>query len=223
MDEYFWVIMLVLYLIFQVLGGRKKKKQARRPDATAPQRSDAPGRQRPETLGQTRTRDAELDDALHEIRRALGFPDAGGPPHGSEPEIEMQVEAPPETIRQPEHRTVDSERLHQQPPPPPLARRSMERPTPVPQSAGIPNPVTSPPGVGGSDVGSQPDQERISRRLRKSIPALKAGRSKDIQEIPPVKSRLSDIQKRLSNPQTFQEAFLIKEILDLPRSKRPMR
>jgi hypothetical protein len=217
--EYLWVILLVLYLIFQVLGGRKKKKTTKRPDVTGQPRPDAPEARRPETLMQTRSRDAELDDALHEIRRALGFPDEGDQPHERVPEVEAHPETPPVTRREPHEPqplSVDSERPQQRPTTPTVSR---ERPVSIPKAT-----VVARRGIGGSSTEFQSDQEQFPGRLRKPSPALKPIKDiRGIQAAQPATKGLKDIRKRLNSPQSLRESFLIKEVLDQPRSKRPMR
>lgn len=216
--EYLWVILLVLYLIFQVLGGRKKKKTTRRPDVTGQPRPDAPKARRPETLRQTRSRDAELDDALHEIRRALGFPDAGDQPRDRVPEVEAQPETPPVTRREPHEPqplSVESEVPQQRPT---TLTPSLERPV------SIPKPTVAQRGIGASSTELQSDQEQFPGRLRRPSPALKPIKDiRGIEAIQPATKGPKDIRKRLQSPQSLREAFLIKEVLDHPRSKRPLR
>jgi hypothetical protein len=68
------------------------------------------------------------------------------------------------------------------------------------------------------------DQERSSSRLRKPSPALKPDKEvRGVQAVRTEPSRSKEIRKRLHSPQSLREAFLIKEILDHPRSKRPLR
>lgn len=64
--ELFWVLMLIFYLVFQVLGARKKtqEKRKRRPMGLP---EGPPARETHEAT--------ELDEALSEIRRALGYRD----------------------------------------------------------------------------------------------------------------------------------------------------
>lgn len=216
--EYLWVILLVIYLIFQVLGGKKKKKTTKRPDPTRRPSPDASGERRPETLRQTRSRDAELDDALLEIRRALGFPDAAEQPHEPAPEVEAQRESPPVAKREPEEPhpvTVDSGRPKQMPTTPTPPR---ERPF------SIPKPTVPQGGIGGSITASSMDRERTSDRLRKPSPALKPDKKiHAVQAVRTEPSRSKQIRKRLHSGPSLREAFLLKEVLDHPRSKRPLR
>lgn len=66
-EEYFWVVMLIFYLVFQVLGARKKKQKHQRRQQPGPHQ---------ETASKEPRQGSELDEALSEIRRALGYPDA---------------------------------------------------------------------------------------------------------------------------------------------------
>lgn len=115
-EELFWVALLIIYFFFQVLGGRKKQQQQqkRRQPADGAERQPAPPQREP-----------ELDDALKEIRRALGFPD-------EEPEPEpaaAEVPAPQKPPQKFPPRTTETPRTLGRPSPPPSGR------IPVPDKA----------------------------------------------------------------------------------------
>ena len=238
--EYFWVIMLVLYLIFQVLGGRKKKKRQRRPDAVGRKSSEAVGRGSPELAGEIPAeeaarsrsrgsdatdeeptsgrgkRDPELDDALREIRRALGFPEADVPP---------RPERRPEVIREtPEEAEQDTGW-------PTIEPSTASRPPTQPRSGAPERPKfarpipSSPPTDQRRGTGAELERSvgRRGSRRGESIPTAPIPASASVDSARPRDIGLSALKKRLHAPETLREAFVIKEILDPPRSKRSRR
>lgn len=83
----FWIALLVFYLVSRVLGGKKRQKPSPRP--TDQQR---PRPARTSTAPNASDSDGELDEALQEIRRALGFPVEEPTPQRGDSSVE--VEAP---------------------------------------------------------------------------------------------------------------------------------
>lgn len=80
MDEsLFWVLIAVIYFVLQLLGARKKAPQPRTPQPMETDGGDG-----------TSSPEVTMDDALRELREALGFPTAEPKPRPT-----------PETVRQP--------------------------------------------------------------------------------------------------------------------------
>lgn len=217
--EYFWVVLLVFYLIFQILGGRKKQKQRRPSDAPKQRTTDAPDT-RPRPASKRKPRDPELDEALHEIRRALGFPEpteqvpapAPAPETESREERELEVTTAPSTGEQ----YVDVDRS------PPETR------IPTPRTAELPAKQTAPKGVGGGirrpTKITTPDRDRGSETGSDARSRLKARESLEVAKRPPSQRMDSAfVRKRLSRADSLREVFLLKEVLDRPRSIRPHR
>lgn len=214
--EYFWVVLLVFYLIFQILGGRKKQKQRRRPDAAKQRRADAPGT-RPRPTAKHKPRDPELDDALQEIRRALGFPEptehvpAPAPEAESREGRELEVSTAPSAA---EHR-VDVDRSPLASKPTSLTtERPAEHTAPAGMDGGIRRvtKITMPGRDRGSDTGSD---ARSRLKSRESLEVAKRPSSQRMDS--------AFVRKRLSRANSLREVFLLKEVLDRPRSIRRHR
>lgn len=233
MDEFFWVIMLVLYLIFQVLGGRRKKQKKRARQRQAAQTRDratqtsSPARTEPGT--RTPARSPELDEALLEIRRALGFPVESRTPEpaGAEAPTSREEASPAAEPVSEDHGFDFRPAGEFEGAPPPLRRQTIP-PRPKPVSRPILKPsrfpemgrlsVTSPrstmtEGLRVSrDVGEQtvtPPAEVVD--VYSSRPTQAKGVSADL------------VRRHLKSSQSLREAFVLKEIFDAPRSKRPLR
>lgn len=100
----FWIALIVFYFMSRVLGGKKRSKPSSGPTG---ERRPRPERSRPSSS----TSEPQLDEALREIRRALGFP-------VDEPEPKPQNEAEPEPAseleKQRARRTAEMERRREQ-------------------------------------------------------------------------------------------------------------
>ena len=235
-NEFFWVLMLVLYLVFQVIGARKKNRQIeqkRRKSSEPPERVGAPSGREP-----------ELDEALQEIRRALGFPDTRREsPRPIPPPLEEEV---PQTTS-PEPRRVERSPTVELPPrprpaPEPPVRPTVSRPQPRPQPVRIPpkqgrvstpqresHARPSPPPV-RTDAGgiysmaekkafqNKYGLEEIDRPLSEAHP----GTAPEGQA-PTGVTAASHVVRRLKDASSAREAFLLKEILDRPRATRRLR
>ncbi len=232
--EFFWVVLLVLYLIFQVLSGRKKKKtQQRRPEAADRRRSDAPPRRRPQTAAESPGRGTELDEALQEIRRALGFPDERDQGETRDAEVPTRHDREDEEQREAVFRTaekpvvegryesgIDTTTVRERPRP--KTTRPLPKPATTPSRLPERPAPKSPPTFARGDVPGAVLESRIAKksivdrrgeRLPREIGQSSLGRS----------VRESALKARLRHPQSLREAILLKEILDPPISLRPRR
>lgn len=159
-SELFWVVLLILYLVFQVLGARKKQQHKKqRPELRRPQQeSSAPDRQ------------DDLDEALREIRRALGFPD------------ERSAE-PSEETKQPSEAgdwTTGADEAYAAP----GAETSAppEKPSPAPREAHIPSrPKTDTPAPAEARYPATTVDESRDRRMTVERPSTR----KQLPGIPP--------------------------------------
>ena len=235
-SEFFWVLMLVLYLVFQVIGARKKNRQIEQKR----RKSSEP----PEPVGATREREPELDEALQEIRRALGFPDRQReaprpiPPSREEQRPEEAPVPVPPAARAP---TTTGEphpatRTPSVPPSrPPVSQPQVQsKATPVPSKPSrvpsprreprleqIPSPTRMESG-GGIYSSAEKKAFRSKYGLSEIDRPLPRADSETKREAQPALAA-SRIVRRLKEASAAREAFLLKEILDRPRSERPLR
>lgn len=223
--ELFWVVMLIFYIVFQVLGARKKKQEHQKRRPRGPQEEPA---------SRELDRSTELDEALGEIRRALGYPeerreepvDLPGRPV-EKPLGELSARDEPSRMPPPRRKPLEGRSLRNEPSRiPPPARRDAPKPRPVGRRTAMP---------GGSiytadekaAIGHQDAFEKLDA-TQPSLPSLPSRKS----PLPAVTlsddettaaSRLPDIVKRLQTPSSAREAVLIKEIFDPPRALRRLR
>lgn len=234
--------MLILYLVFQVIGARKKNRQI--------EEKRRKSSESPEPVGATHQREPELDEALQEIRRALGFPDVQREtPRPIPPSQGAEMPTPtPKPTPAPEPRTVErrtttvapAPRPAPPPPAPPTVSRPQPRPEPVHLPSkpgrvsrpGRPSPVAKTPSAASAESGggiystaekrafrSKYGLDEIDRPLSEDSPRTAADRASGAGE----DTATSDLSRRLKDPSTAREAFLLKEILDRPRALRRLR
>lgn len=102
MEDFLFILMLIVFYFFSHFG-RKKKPQAQRPPQPPQQRG--PRAQQPQPVERAPSANTELDDALREIREALGWPGGGEtrqptPVEEPEPVAPSPVEQRPTRLEQ---------------------------------------------------------------------------------------------------------------------------
>lgn len=242
--ELFWVAMLIFYLVFQVLGARKKQQEHKKRRPTGPMTEGGATSAEPR-------QENELDEALSEIRRALGYPDQG-----------REEPAPVETDRRPVEKPLEGLSARDEPsrfPPPrrePLEGRSLRNePSRIPpqreplesrslrdEASRIPPPSrkASRPGrverrtpmYGGSiyaaDEGGTFSREEAfekvdTKQASASLPSGPKGALPATASLDAEKTSLPHLVKRLQTPSFAREAILLKEIFGPPRAMRRRR
>ncbi len=200
LETLFYIAIAAIYILSRLSGGKKKKKKRSAPPS-AEQRQPVPPR--PTTSPapvQSPASDpsSELDEALREIRRALGWeqPHAPGAPTPAQSGSPVPAPAPipptriettkvePVSARTLESRTTqwDSGRTRPRPraePATPAPVRKVPRQVPVPSSSPIAD----------SPILSRTSQPRESQD-----------------------QKLSDLRDRLRSPASAREAFIMSEI-----------
>ena len=208
-ETLFYIVAILIYLAFQALGGKKKKKKKRPlpgaaqplPSATSPP-AKAPGAE------------PTLEDALREIRQALGM------------ETPAQPASPPPTA---------------EPPTPPASRptpqpRLKKRPvrTHAPELA-----ETAPQKSWSSEFQAHPThyadshfEELTTDGDRFGQPRTKKKPHRPALKTPPVKKAIASSKpapasvghaaliKQLQDPQSARDAFILSEIFGAPHLRR---
>ncbi len=185
-ETLFYLAIAAIYILYQVLAGNKKKK-TRRPGTPLPPAPDAIDSAGPTAAEPT------LDDALREIRQALGMEVPEAPPKPPPRPVEAPAPrpaAPPSEFKPVSTRFADAEfeakptafgpaaSLHKREPAPP-ARTAPARRTPAPG------------------------------KVLKAKPTA-----------PPESALPADLTRRLRDPQAAREAFVLGEVLGPPRAHR---
>jgi hypothetical protein len=197
-ETLFWILLIIVYLYFQFAGGKKK-------ETPPPQRRQAP--EYPDDRAMTRpqqpAQDASLEEALREIREALGggyqqVPDER-PAHREEPYY-----APPEPVQQTSYR----------PPEPPVRREPVRKVPPPPQRIEKPRP-------------SSPTSTPFERRVMagnfdpsRSEIAKDSLVGKNIEEIGKNTTSQHSVLKKLRDPDEARDAFIMAEVLGKRRSRQ---
>ncbi len=209
-----WIALIVFYFLLRSVGGSKGKRPTRSPQPAG--RSGQAGS------------DDELDSALDEIRRALGFPDQAAEDAG-EREAAEPVREPRPAQRQSPTRTGDRPRVSKparhRPEPRPRTRPAARRRSASDPVAGLPG--GSQPAVGDAIV---PDLPSLRSSFAEEEAFEKVGRHPhrttrhDLRVANPYESpqkkKLPGVLRTLGRRSSLREAFLLKEILDRPVSMR---
>ena len=220
LETLFYVAIAVLYLLSRVLGGKKK----------APQKGVPQRQQRPQ---QTPTRRAEpaaanrapeLDEALREIRRALGWEEPE-PARPTEPAPAPQTQPSPEPT--PTFEPAGTREPRAVPPARPIPRTAVEKADrrPVPQAkveSARPRVVPEArlePSVRTEEFRSVEtprwDAREAAHRQVGGRPAASESARSDAARV----QRARALRQKLLNPESARDAFLMAEIL-APRSRR---
>ncbi|GEM_PF-6812396 len=230
----FWIAVALFYLFSRVLGGRKKTQK---PTRSTPDRSDhgrtAPGMKSPQL---------ELEEALSEIRRALGYPqEKPAQPEtrvpkdvAGRPDMEPGVPAP---ARRPTPRTAsptgstdsertrrdqweraargsrDQEELERQ-------RELLDRAQAVSrrERARRTRHTLEVEALDSHPLEASFTEEESFERVGQHAHARI--RRRDARQDAPTTGRGSELWNRLQSPDGLREAFILKEILDRPLSMR---
>ena len=196
-ETLFYIAIAAIYILSQVLGGKKKKPTPGRTGGP-PTRPDRAPRQ------QQRNETSEMDEALREIRRALGWetpePEPAPAPPAPPPDRESKP-IPPASIEKKQARTIPKARIEQREsaverarPAKERARRSFERVAPEWVTAQAPE-----------DVEAHLQDQMSEERQR-----LEAAQ----------RARLERVRKQLRRAGGAQDAFILKEIFDRPHGPR---
>ena len=212
-DSLFYVAIAVAYLLSRALGGKKRKNASRRPQPT---RSSQPQRERPAqehwhtTSGQQQQqppateseRPSELDEALREIRVALGWETPPSRP-ASQPPVPV-AETRTETTEVPPARPI------------PPARAETTRGRTIPKgrletaTSGPSSPSAARPARQWDEYRSPlQDQPAPIKELSKRF---EAATSTSADERAASRIRVDEIRRQLRNPASAREAFMLAEI-----------
>lgn len=232
----FWIALIVFYFLSRAMGGKKRSKSKGGSTRPRPDRSS-----KPPSPGQP---DHELDDALQEIRRALGFPvdeseeveeratSTVEPPTRS---ADRQAEqAARRAAEREEHRRAaerraskldergrrDARELARQRELKERAQAASDR-----DRAGIPRPTVSTTRgpvsehTFESSFAEEEKFEKIGAHPHVEKSERKAASRAEVEAGP----TRSDFSRRLRSRKAMQEAFVLKEVLDRPLSMRIRR
>lgn len=183
-ETIFWIAIVFVYFIFQMFG---RKRTQERPSAQPKRRTEPPSE--------------ELDDALREIRRALGWPEE----QASEP-VQTRVPEPLQT------KAPESVRTR---PPQPVQRRAPERVQtrePRPVQMRPPSPVRPLPPRSFEEAAFRFEEAFEKSGAALSVPDQKA----PAMTVKKPRANVPTIVSRLRDAKTLRQEFLIKEILDRP-------
>lgn len=212
-----YIAIAAFYILSQLTGGKKKKRGAQRPSKQPARPS--PQRQVPDAEPVASSAPSnELDEALREIRRALGWAQPEPEPERTPapvpvPERTVAAESvpdsrpiPPAEIEKVRSRPVPKSRLETIPSEP-IEARSVESstswhgeridPTPAPATVAAPRTARS---------------ARLTTPVRVASLPRSTERPKQVQQ--PVNKKLESIRSRLSDPASAREAFLMSEIFN---------
>lgn len=207
MDEtLFYIVIFLIYMAFQVLGARKKKKKRSAQGTQAPLPSP---KSRP--VAQTGA-EPTLEDALREIRQALGM-QAPAPPKASTPQLPPLPQSRPTPPRQKETHAL---RAHG----PELAETAPKKSWSSEFQAHPTHYADSEFEEFGGE-GDRFGKPRPTRPTPRPAPKTKTTAAK----LPPIEASKAastnvsrtKVLRQLQNPKAAQEAFILGEILGPPR------
>ncbi|MFQ5570823.1 MAG: hypothetical protein ACE5G0_14160 [Rhodothermales bacterium] len=205
-DIFIYLVIGAIYLIFQVLGAQKKKKKGALKKTPRPLPSSAPS---PPARTATAPQPT-LDDALREIRQALGMETPSRPPVKKKPAPVQKKQAP--TTKLPKKAGPYTPRTHA-----PELIDAAAKPTRAGEFKAQPKHYADADfealATEGDRFGKRrksPSSRRISTSPRSTRPGPP---SPD-----PEKILHSSLLLRLQDPSAAQEAFILSEILGLPRA-----
>jgi hypothetical protein len=196
-ETLFWILLIIVYLYFQFAGGKKKeapppqrREAPRLPDDRAPDRPHQPAQ------------DASLEEALREIREALG----GG--HREEPREQ------PAQREESYHSTEPVYQTTYRPPEPPVRREPVRKAPPPPRRKETPKPAAVVPRkfdrkIVGGDIDTSKMEIAKDSLLGSNIEEAGTGKRPD-----------HPILKKLRNPGEARDAIIMAEVLGKPRSRQ---
>lgn len=176
LDSLFPLLLLALYFLFRLVG---RQKPPQRPHPLPPV-DDLPDERR------------DLDEALREIRIALGME---APPPPPEPPVRIDQPTP---FEQPVR---------------------FEQPAPFEQPVRMPAPPHPTPAQTPPPVRSRSDTPTPGSSRQPAVPS-RLHVQKEAETSEPKRSRRADLMRRLRTPGSVREAILLSEILGPPRSRR---
>lgn len=184
-ETLFSLVLIVIYFLFQAFSGKKKQKGKPRP---VPQ-------ERPEAPRSTGSQPQTLEEALREIREALGAP---------RPEPAEQKPSSPEPAAERPHPLIES-RPASLPPAPPkrweMPRRQEFQP-----------------------VAKEHREAHFLKDIEEAgpyRPVADVETDRGLDEQPaPLSKRQRTLRRRLKEPKATRDAVLLAEILGPPRAKR---
>lgn len=211
LDTLFYVALIAIYFIVQALSSRRRRKMAPKPAERTPARRTTTTMRTPRAEpARQPSGNQDLDEALAEIRRALGW-------EAPRPEPAPSPSKPPS-------------RAPQQPAP----RRARVESRPAPSTLHTPRDLSAGQRTipkSRLETEAAEEAQRTTRRQRRteqasfesvapeweSPPRQERTRHRHLEEPAPAprdrtEIRLPDLQRRLRNPATAREAFLISEI-----------
>ena len=194
MEDFIWIILLVIYLVLQFVGSKKSPKR--------PPGQDTPVGSRPGRPSGTRSAPPEgnLEDALREIREALGGRSSPAPTPA--PEVEVPLEPVSANV------------------PTRLEKQLQKEPTPL-QKAPVPS---------WRERSGFSDEERFEQRpalaapIKVETPLQIAARERRLGLETSKKATLSAdertaLLRRLRDPQSVRDVVVLSALLGKPRSR----
>ena len=197
MEDFIWIILLVIYLVLQFVGSKKSPK---RPPGQGTPVGSRPGRP-------SGARDAppegNLEDALREIREALGGrPSPASPAPTPAPEVEVPLEPVSANV------------------PTRLEKQLQKEPTPL-QKAPVPSWRKR---SGFSDEDRFERRPALAAPIKVETPLQIAARERRLGLATAKKAALSAdertaLLRRLRDPQSVRDVVVLSALLGKPRSR----
>lgn len=192
LEVLFTIIALALYFLLQALGNKKKRQTQRRPAPDATQQSGRDTADLP---------DLSLEDALREIREALG---TATQPTARQPEPHREVDEPLPVPTDPDWTVRSQPRFED--------RRLPEM---------SPGPEFQPVAAEHREAHFLADLKEAAPYEPSDIPDVNVD---DLDLSRPTRTaQRADLLRRLREPETAREAVLFSEILQPPRALRSQR
>ena len=195
MEDFIWIILLIIYLVLQFVGSKKSPK---RPPAQGTPPGPRPGRP---SGARSAPPAGDLEDALREIREALG----GGRPSPAptpKPEVEVPLEPVSASV------------------PTPLERRLEKEPMPL-QKEPVPS-WRERSGFLGEERFER--RSALAKPIKVETPRQVAAREHHTKQQTPAKVALSGderaaLLRRLRDPQSVRDVIVLSAVLGKPRSR----
>ncbi len=210
-ETIFYIIAILIYLVFQVLGGKKKKKKRPVPGAGQP----LPGAGQPSPGAASRPAqvpgaEPTLEDALREIRQALGMEaPSAAPPPTAEPPAPPPSRLPPRPKREKKPIRTHAPELAETAPKKSWSSEFKRYPTHYADSHF--EELTT-----DGDRFGQPRTRTTTHRPAPTTPPAK----KTTATPKPAPVDPSTLIKQLQNPQSARDAFILSEIFGRPHMGR---
>lgn len=208
-DILYTIGLLVIYFLFQVFAGSKKKPPKRAPQQRAPRPGDEGQRVEPAPFEDTGVGTTQsLEDALREIREALGAP---------QPEPEPAPRPAPQT-------TPGPDPWHTEPVERPDPWHTQAPPTPDWHTQPTPyrDPMASSPELHPFDADFAEDafeEQTVAQRSAAAImeDGLKSRSQTEAEQAP--SSYAATLRRRLREPDSARDAVVLAAIFGKPRSE----